>query len=110
MKTFEENLQRLEKLTNDIKQSDISLEDAIKDFEEGIKLAKTMEKELNSIEAKVQQLMNNPDIPDDDASDSEEVAVNGEKPAKKRSTKKANNEPVLDLFNTDSELNGTRNA
>ena len=40
MATFEENLQRLEQLTGDIKRSDISLEDALKDFEEGIKLAK----------------------------------------------------------------------
>ena len=37
--TFEENLAKLEQLTSDIKRSDISLEDALKDFEEGIKLA-----------------------------------------------------------------------
>ena len=39
MNTFEEKLAKLEKLTGDIKRSDISLEDALKDFEEGIKLA-----------------------------------------------------------------------
>ena len=44
MTNFEENLARLEKLTADIKRSDISLEDALKDFEEGIKLARGMEK------------------------------------------------------------------
>ena len=42
--TFEENLAKLESLTNDIKRTDISLEDALKDFEEGIKLAKSKEK------------------------------------------------------------------
>ena len=39
MSTFEEDLSKLEKLTADIKRSDISLEDALKDFEEGMKLA-----------------------------------------------------------------------
>ena len=35
--------QGLEELSNDIKRSDISLEDALRDFEEGIKLAKGLE-------------------------------------------------------------------
>ena len=53
-------MNRLEQLSNDIKRSDISLEDALKDFEEGIKLAKGLEKELNAIEGKIQILMNEP--------------------------------------------------
>lgn len=60
MANFEENLSRLESLTQDIKRSDISLEDALKDFEEGIKLAKTLEKEIDKIEGKIQILMNQP--------------------------------------------------
>ena len=44
MNNFEEKLQKLEELSNDIKRSGISLEDALKDFEEGIKLAKVDEK------------------------------------------------------------------
>lgn len=59
-KTFEEKLNRLETITNDIKRSDISLEDALKAFEEGIKLASGMEKELDQIEGKIQILMNEP--------------------------------------------------
>lgn len=58
--TFEENLAKLESLSNDIKRTDISLEDALKDFEEGIQLAKTLEKDLNKIEGKIQILMNSP--------------------------------------------------
>ena len=57
---FEEKLEKLEKLSSDIKRSDISLEDALKDFEEGIKLASGMEKELDEIEGKIQILMNVP--------------------------------------------------
>ena len=60
MDNFEEKLRKLEKLTADIKQTDISLEDALKNFEEGIKLARGMEKELEKIEGKIQLLMNEP--------------------------------------------------
>lgn len=61
MTNFEENLSKLEQITNNIKRPDISLENALKDFEEGIKLAKGMEKEIDKIEGKIQQLMNNPE-------------------------------------------------
>ena len=97
MKNFEENLRKLEELSNDIKRSDISLEDALKDFEEGIKLAKGMEKELDAIESKVQILMRAP-------------AEEEEAPKTKKSSEKTNEGPVLDLFNGSSEIIGTRNA
>ncbi len=58
--TFEENLAKLESLTNDIKRTDISLEEALKDFEEGIKLAKSLESDLDKIEGKIQILTNQP--------------------------------------------------
>ena len=82
--TFEENLKKLEELTSDIKRSDISLEDALKDFEEGIKLASGMEKQLDEIEGKIQILMNEPE------------------PMTK------NNPPQFDLFTDDGEISGTR--
>ncbi len=81
---FEEKLDKLEQLSGDIKRSDISLEDALKDFEEGIKLAAGMEKELDEIEGKIQILMNEP------------------QPMAK------DNPPDFDLFEDDSVLNGTR--
>ncbi|WP_428768562.1 exodeoxyribonuclease VII small subunit [Treponema sp. HNW] len=65
MKNFEQRLQRLEELGSEIKKSDIKLEDALKMFEEGITLAKGMEKELDKIEGKIQQLMNQPALPQD---------------------------------------------
>ena len=64
MTNFEENLEKLEKLSENIKQSDISLEDALKNFEEGIKLAKTLEKELDKMEGKIQILMNGEETKD----------------------------------------------
>lgn len=84
MSNFEENLKKLEALTSDIKRNDISLEDALKDFEEGIKLAAGMEKQLDEIEGKVQILMNEP------------------QPMAKE------NPPQFDLFNEQGEVNGTR--
>ena len=61
MKNFEEKLQRLEQIGSDIKRSDVTLEEALKYFEEGITLARGMEKELDKIEGKIQILMNQPD-------------------------------------------------
>jgi len=85
MENFEEKLQKLEKLSSEIKRSDISLEDALKNFEQGIKLAKSMEKELEKIESKIQILMNEPSV-------------------------EAGTTPELDLFSgTDSE-SGTSGA
>ncbi|MFI3257780.1 MAG: exodeoxyribonuclease VII small subunit [Spirochaetales bacterium] len=65
MKNFEERLERLEKLGNDIKSTDVKLEDALKIFEEGIVLAKGMEKELDKIEGKIHKLMNQPTVASD---------------------------------------------
>ncbi len=108
MTHFEEKLRRLEELASDIKQSDITLEDALKDFEEGIKLAKGMEKELDSIENKIQILMNTPDV---DESEGKKDSPEDSKSSKKKSAKKKTTQgPVLDFFDGTSELNGTRNA
>ena len=65
MKKFEERLARLEEISEKIKSVDISLEDALAAFEEGTKLAKTLEKDIDKIESKVQILMNQPVQPQD---------------------------------------------
>ncbi|MGP1575989.1 MAG: exodeoxyribonuclease VII small subunit [Treponema sp.] len=65
MKKFEQRLARLEEISLRIKDADISLEDAVTIFEEGIKLAKTLEKDIDKIESKVQMLMNQPIAADD---------------------------------------------
>lgn len=62
MKNFEEKLEKLEYLTNNIKRPDISLEEALKNFEEGIKLAKILENQIDEIEGKIQILANNPSL------------------------------------------------
>ncbi len=106
MSKFEDDMQSLERLAADIKRNDITLEEALKDFEEGIKLSKSLEKELESIEGKVMKLMNNPDLPDDEPSGGTEA----DKPKKKTPAKPKSEGPLLDLFTPSGEINGTRNA
>ncbi len=60
MKSFEERLARLEQLSEKLKTGNIPLEEAVTVFEEGIKLAKELQKELTRIERKVEILLNEP--------------------------------------------------
>jgi exodeoxyribonuclease VII small subunit len=66
MKNFEERLARLEELGARIRESELPLDDALKAFEEGIKLARTLEKDLDKIEGKIQILMNGAEAPADE--------------------------------------------
>jgi len=61
MKDFESRLERLEFLAERIKDQDLPLEEAIKVFEEGIKLSKGLKKELEKIQGKVETLISSPD-------------------------------------------------
>jgi exodeoxyribonuclease VII small subunit len=60
-KNFEDRLERLEKLGEQIRKTDIPLDEALKAFEEGIKLARTLEKDLEKIESRIEMLMNSHD-------------------------------------------------
>jgi exodeoxyribonuclease VII small subunit len=93
MKSFEENLSRLEELTQNIRKQDISLEDALSSFEEGIKLAKTLEKDIEKIEGKIQILMNQP-VKADPASPAAQINI----------------EPQLDLFTGADAVTGSAGA
>jgi exodeoxyribonuclease VII small subunit len=79
MKKFEERLERLEELAQKIKESDLPLEEAFAVFEEGIKLSKGLERDLEKMQGKVEILVGT-------ASDED-----GEE------------KPELDLFESDDE-------
>jgi exodeoxyribonuclease VII small subunit len=64
VKNFEERLERLEELGEKIRKPDIPLEDALKAFEEGIKLARSLEKDLEKVESRIEVLMNAPEESD----------------------------------------------
>lgn len=61
MKSFEERFKRLENLSEKLREGQIPLEEAVSIFEEGMKLAKELEKELAKIERKVEILVNEPE-------------------------------------------------
>ncbi len=60
MKKFEERLGRLEELAERIREPDLPLEDAVAVFEEGVKLAKGLERDLDKIQGRVEILLNQP--------------------------------------------------
>ncbi|AEF86268.1 exodeoxyribonuclease VII, small subunit [Treponema primitia ZAS-2] len=74
MKNFEERLERLEELGDNIRKPELPLDDALKAFEEGIRLARSLEKDLEKVESRIEVLMNGPEV-------------------------KADTPPELDLFN-----------
>jgi exodeoxyribonuclease VII small subunit len=68
LKNFEERLEHLERLGEQVRKTDIPLNEALAAFEEGIKLARELEKDLEKIESRIEILVNG------------DKAVNNEKP------------------------------
>jgi exodeoxyribonuclease VII small subunit len=57
MADFEKQLMALEKVVERLEQGDLSLEESIRLFEEGIKLSDACKKELEAAEGKIQLLV-----------------------------------------------------
>ena len=55
--TFEQSMQELEAIVSKMEQGELSLEDALANFERGIKLARASQEQLKAAEQKVQILM-----------------------------------------------------
>ncbi len=55
--TFEEGLKRLEVIVSRLEKSDITLQDSLVSFEEGMSLAKFLEADLNEATAKVELII-----------------------------------------------------
>lgn len=64
-KTFEERLRRLEEISTLMREGTCTLEEAAGFFEEGIRLAKSLEKDLSRIERKIEILVNTPNSPEE---------------------------------------------
>ncbi len=54
---FEKSLQQLEAIVQQMENGELGLEDSLKQFEQGIKLAKNCQNALSSAELKVNQLI-----------------------------------------------------
>ncbi len=55
---FEDAMKKLEKITAELEKGDLSLDESVKKFEEGIKLSKECNKILEDSEKKINVLIN----------------------------------------------------
>ncbi len=58
---FEKDLEKLEKIVEALEEGELSLDESLKKFEEGIKLGRRCEKALSSAEKKIEILVKNAD-------------------------------------------------
>lgn len=56
-KTFEQSMKQLEQIVQELESGDLSLEKAVKKFEEGIQLSKFCSKKLEETEKKISILL-----------------------------------------------------
>lgn len=54
---FEEQLTNLEQIVQNLENGNVPLEDALKEFQEGVKISRDLEKKLNSAEETVTKLI-----------------------------------------------------
>lgn len=57
-KSFEEQMENLEKIVGELEKGDFNLDDSVSKFEEGIKISKECNKILEQAEKKITILMN----------------------------------------------------
>ncbi|AKG04334.1 MULTISPECIES: exodeoxyribonuclease VII small subunit [Salimicrobium] len=56
--TFEENMKQLEEIVEKLESGDVPLEKAIQYYHEGMKLSKTCNDKLSSVEGQMKQILN----------------------------------------------------
>ncbi|NOQ67084.1 MAG: exodeoxyribonuclease VII small subunit [Desulfobacterales bacterium] len=56
-KSFEDELAKLEKITKELEEGDLSLEESLKHFDEGVKLAEYCNNKLSDAQRKVEILL-----------------------------------------------------
>lgn len=63
--SFEEDLEKLEEIVKKLENGDVPLDDAIKEFNEAMVLAKKCDEKLKSAEEAITKIVNNDDSVDD---------------------------------------------
>jgi len=58
--SFEKSLERLEKIVSELENGELSLDEALKRYEEGIKLVQVCSKKLDTAQKKVELLTKTP--------------------------------------------------
>lgn len=59
--SYDKDIARMEEITNRLQDTSIPLEESIALFEEGVKIARKVEKELSEIERKIELLVTPPE-------------------------------------------------
>ena len=62
-KTFEDSLEKLEAITHELEEGDLSLEASLKKFDEGMKLAEFCNKKLDDAQKKINIIMDKDGVP-----------------------------------------------
>ena len=55
---FEENIEKLDNIANDLENGNLSLDESIKKFEEGMKISKDLNDYLDEAEKKITMIIN----------------------------------------------------
>jgi exodeoxyribonuclease VII small subunit len=106
---FEKDLENLEKIVEALEEGDLTLDDALKRFEEGIRLAQRCEKALSAAEQRIEILTRNADGGldaqpfDEDAAEEPAEAPAKEAPAKPRAKAAPKPEPEFAAGEEDHE-------
>ena len=58
-KSFEEQMENLEKIVGELEKGDLNLDDSVTKFEEGIKISKECSKTLEEAQKKITMLIDN---------------------------------------------------
>ncbi|GEM_PF-153025 len=116
---FEKNLKRLEEIVDKLEKGEMSLEESLKLFEEGIKLARTCEKALTEAERRIQILIQNDqgeiepapfDVFDEGEQESTVNSKSGETTSLKQNSSDANTSAsrrkIADTENNNQEIEG----
>ena len=64
-KSFEDSLAKLEKITEDLESGDLGLEESLKRFDEGVKLAEFCNRKLDEAQQKVNILLKKDGVRDE---------------------------------------------
>ncbi|MFA6600220.1 MAG: exodeoxyribonuclease VII small subunit [Candidatus Omnitrophota bacterium] len=102
---FEKAMERLEKIVADLEAGNVSLEEALKRYEEGVELSRACQKKLAQAEQKIEvltktlngALVREPFTPEEDGSGAEAKPKKGPKADKKKKQDEEdeNNEDLL---------------
>ena len=94
---FEKALDQLEKIVTDLESGDLALDEALKRYEEGVKLSRACTKKLSEAEKKIETLtraLNDTGNPDVSSSD-DNGSVKSETKKTKKKIKEANGDEFL---------------